>query len=122
MLSDALVLLILLMVKHWFIDFVNQSQEEVDHKGIYMDWRGVKHSLKHGIATMLCLNFITGPEYIPFALILSFFDFVAHYHIDYIKMHFGSRDTNTKAFWIQMGFDQLAHQLTYIALTWAVMQ
>ena len=110
----VLVILILLQIKHWYIDFVNQSDEEVAHKGVYLDWRGMKHSFKHGIATAVIFFFFIEIEG---ALLLGLIDFVLHYHIDYCKMHYGNRDIKTKAFWAQLGLDQMAHQLTYIGMT-----
>ena len=108
---ELFVLLVLLQLKHWYIDFVNQSDEEVAHKGIYMDWLGIKHSLKQGLATFLIFFLFIEVEG---AIIVGLIDFVLHYHIDWIKMRFGNRDIRTKAFWAQLGADQLAHQLTYI--------
>ena len=118
MIDSILLLLVLLQIKHWYIDFVNQSDDEVQHKGIYLNWRGVKHSLKHGIGTALCV-FLFMP-YLNLALIVGLIDFVLHYHIDWIKMRFGNRDITTKQFWAQLGFDQLAHQLTYIGIIYAL--
>jgi hypothetical protein len=109
----VLAILILLQIKHWYIDFVNQSDDEVAHKGIYLSWRGVKHSLKHGLATAAIFFFFIEIEG---ALLLGLIDFVLHYHIDYCKMHYGNRDIKTKAFWAQLGLDQMAHQLTYIGM------
>ena len=107
------VILILLQLKHWYIDFVNQSDEEVAHKGIYMDWLGIKHSLKQGLATFLIFFLFIEWEG---AVIVGLIDFVLHYHIDWMKMRYGNRDIRTKAFWAQLGADQLAHQLTYIGI------
>ena len=108
------LILILFQIKHWYIDFVNQSEEEVKHKGIYLDWLGVKHSLKQGIGTYIILV-----PFIPvdWAIYLAVIDFVIHYHVDWIKMKFGNRDITTLAFWAQLGLDQMAHQVTYIFLT-----
>jgi len=113
-----IIILILLQIKHWYIDFVNQSDEEVKHKGIYGDWRGLKHSLKHGVATVAILFLFVDLDW---ALFLGGLDFLVHYHTDYCKMRFGNRDINTKAFWAQLGLDQLVHQLTYIFIIWVLM-
>lgn len=113
MTSVALLLLILLQIKHWYIDFVNQSDEEVKHKGIYLDWRGMKHSVKHGLGTALIfLLFVP----IEGALIIGFVDAVLHYHIDWIKMNYGNRDITNPKFWNHLGLDQMAHQLVYLGL------
>jgi hypothetical protein len=45
-------------------------------------------------------------------------DFIIHYHVDYCKMRFGNRDITTKAFWAQLGLDQLAHLFCYLLLVW----
>ena len=113
--NTILLILILLQIKHWYIDFVNQSDEEVAHKGIYGKWLGIKHSLKQGLATFIIFLFV-GTVNIEGAFIIGLIDFVLHYHIDWMKMRFGNRDIRTKAFWAQLGADQLAHQLTYIGL------
>ena len=51
-----LLSLALLFIKHYYIDFVNQDDEEVRHKGIYLDWRGVKHSIKQGLGTVIVFS------------------------------------------------------------------
>ena len=111
-------ILILFQIKHWYIDFVNQSEVEVQHKGIYFDWLGMKHSVKQGVATAIILMFFIYSFEV--AIILGFIDFVLHYHIDYIKMHYGNRDIKTPAFWAQLGADQMAHQLTYLGIVYAL--
>jgi len=41
MIETFIFILVLLQIKHWYIDFVNQNEEEVKHKGIYFDWLGI---------------------------------------------------------------------------------
>ena len=112
--------LIFLQIKHWYIDFVNQSDEEVAHKGVYLNWLGMKHSLKHGLATFAILYAITGFNYLYFALFLAVVDFVTHYHIDWIKMNYGNRDIRTPQFWNHLGLDQMAHQICYIMIAYLI--
>ena len=114
----AFALLILLQIKHWYVDFVNQSMDEVNHKGIYMDWRGVKHSVKQGIGTLICLLLVTGWDYWLFCYILGAVDAILHYHIDWVKMNYGNRDIQNPKFWNHLGLDQMAHQLTYIGIAY----
>lgn len=109
----ALIVLVLLQVKHWYVDFVNQTEEEVKYKGVYLDWRGVKHSLKHGISTFLIL-FLASDFSTAFGL--ASFDFLLHYHTDWIKMKYGNRDITTPAFWNHLGLDQMVHQIGYIII------
>lgn len=110
--------LVLLQIKHWYIDFVNQDNEEVSHKGMYLHWIGVKHSLKQGIGTYIAISLIVTPVYWQFALFCALLDFVVHYHIDWIKMNYGNRDITTPAFWNHLGLDQMAHQLTYLFIAY----
>ena len=119
MFNTFYILLILLFAKHWYIDFVNQSAEEVAGKGIYGNAHGIMHSIKHGVATALIMFWFVFDPLV--AIFLGCIDGVLHYHIDYVKMHFGNRDITTPAFWAQLGLDQFAHQLTYIGIIWLVL-
>lgn len=119
MFNSIYVLLALLFTKHWYIDFVNQSQKEVDGKGIYGNADGLMHSIKHGVATMLIMYaFVYEPLV---SIVVGFIDFVLHYHIDWAKMNINKRYGYTieqPAFWAWLGADQLAHSLTYLWLVW----
>lgn len=121
MIESVLMLLVLLQVKHWYIDFVNQSDAEVQGKAIYGNWSGIAHSAKHGIGTFLALIIVTGWTSLIFAFLLSVLDFVLHYHIDWAKMNFGNRDIRTPQFWNHLGLDQMAHQLTYIGIAYLIL-
>ncbi len=118
MVEMILLTLALLQVKHWYVDFVNQSNEEVASKGIYGDQLGLNHSIKHGVATMIIIIAVVSPKYLLFALICGLIDFVVHYHIDWLKMNYGNRDITTPTFWNHLGLDQMAHQLTYIFIAY----
>lgn len=113
-----LITLALLFVKHWYVDFVIQTQKEVDTKGQYLVWPGTWHSIKHGIGTLLV--FAIMGESVLGAILLAVIDTVTHYHIDWAKMNFGNRDITTPQFWSHLGLDQLAHYLVYLALIFAV--
>ncbi len=123
MIESLLLMLVLLQVKHWYIDFVNQSMEEVHSKGIYGDSAGIDHSAKQGIGTMIAILCVTGMDYIAFAGVLAFIDFVLHYHIDWAKINLNKKKNYTverPEFWMWLGFDQLLHQLTYLFIIWMV--
>ena len=113
-----LTILVLFQIKHWYVDFVDQTEEEVKYKGVYLDWRGMRHSIKQGLATMLILLFFLPTE---FAVFLAMIDFVIHYHTDFVKMHYGNRDIKTKAFWAQLGLDQMVHQLSYLLIVFLIL-
>ena len=113
--ESILLILALFQIKHWYIDFVNQNDEEVKHKGIMFHWLGMKHSLKQGAGTFVCLWAITGWDYVEYAIAIALLDFVLHYIIDWTKINYGNRDITTPQFWNHLGLDQMAHQLCYIA-------
>ncbi len=106
----------LLFIKHWYIDFVNQSMDEVNHKGVYLHWLGVKHSLKQGLATA-AVFFLMGLN-LAESVFLGALDFVIHYHTDWVKMNYGNRDITTPQFWNHLGLDQLVHYMTYLGLVY----
>lgn len=121
MFDSIFILLALLFVKHWYIDFVNQTNEEVAGKGIYGNAHGLMHSIKHGVATFLIFWLFLNSW--PFAIIIGFIDFFIHYHVDWAKMNINRRWNYTvadKEFWAWLGADQLAHSLTYLLLVWLV--
>ncbi len=104
--------LIMLLIKHWLVDFVWQTPRMVEEKGQYGKWHGILHSLQHSLATFV-IFILAG---IPFALGVALIDFVTHYHIDWVKMNYGNRDIATPEFWNHLGLDQLAHSLVYILI------
>ncbi len=118
--SSLFWFLVLIQLKHWYIDFVNQSSAEVAGKGIYGNTVGIRHSAKHGLGTFVIILLITDWPYIVFAALIAFFDFVTHYHIDWVKMNYGNRDIQDPKFWHHLGLDQMAHQIVYICLAWLI--
>ena len=121
MIQIVFIILILLQIKHWYIDFVNQTMEEVHGKGIYGNWSGIKHSLKHGLATAL-IFFLFAP--IDIALMIGILDFIIHYHVDWAKININKKYNYTveqPKFWAWLGADQLAHQITYIGLAYSLL-
>lgn len=119
--DSIFVIIGLLFIKHWYVDFVNQSMEEVNGKGIYGNAYGVMHSLKHGLLTFAIMwLFIADPL---LAIVLGFIDFATHYHIDWAKININKKYNYTPEnpkFWAWLGADQLAHSLTYLGLVWLV--
>lgn len=119
----GLVILILLQIKHWYVDFVDQTNEEVISKGIYGDAQGIAHSAKQGLGTLFALLAVTGVEFFFYVALLAVADAVIHYHIDWSKINLNKKYNYTvenPKFWMWLGADQLAHQLTYIWIVWVV--
>lgn len=121
MIGEVLIILALLFVKHWYIDFVDQSMDEVNSKGNYGEWLGIRHSLKHGVGTFLVF-FLTDIS-TALCISLAMFDFVVHYHTDWAKININrtkNYTVETPQFWMWLGLDQLVHSFTYLFLIWAV--
>lgn len=110
---EIILILSLLMIKHFYVDFVHQTTEHVINKGTYGHPKGLEHSIWHGALTALIFYIWLEADV---ALLLGLVDFFLHYHIDYVKMRYGEKDSTKKTYWVQFGFDQLAHNLTYILL------
>ena len=115
---EILIVLIWLQVKHWIVDFVLQTEAQVNNKGIYGNPVGIGHSLEHAIGTLVAL--VVASFYVQLSvfwiIVAAILDGIIHYHIDWAKMKWGSRDITTKAFWSHLGLDQMAHQISYLFL------
>jgi len=107
------LILSLLFLKHFLFDFVLQSKTMLFSKGRYGTWGGILHSLQHGAGTFFVLTVIS----LPCALVFAATDALVHYHIDWIRGKYGSKDVTSDIFWSHMGLDQLAHGFTYIVIT-----
>ena len=113
------ITLALLVIKHWYVDFVFQTQDEISTKGDYGAWSGIKHSLKHGVATtVIFLALDVSPL---LAIAVGFLDVVIHYHVDWVKMNHGNKDIADPKFWKHLGLDQMIHYLTYLLLVWMIL-
>ena len=108
------LLLILLFIKHWVVDFILQTERMVFGKGIYGNIHGICHSLQHAIVTTIILLHFT--QSIPTILTLSIIELIIHYHTDFIKMKFGNGSVNNKMFWVHLGLVQLVNSLNYILI------
>lgn len=116
--TELFLILTLLFFKHLIIDFVLQTQKQVDEKGIYGAPGGIEHSGQHAVATFLVFFWFVGW---PIAVVLAVIDGLLHYHIDWAKMKYGKKKNYTPAdrgFWFLIGLDQFAHSLTYLWLVW----
>lgn len=107
-----------LLLKHFVVDFLLQTPFQYLNKGTYGHRGGILHAWLHWIGTF-CVLQVCG---VPFSMsaVMAFLDFVAHYHIDWAKVkltkYFELTPTNSEKYWWLLGFDQLLHQLTYIAI------
>lgn len=117
---EILFLLLLLQIKHCYADFVIQTYAQTVRKGIYRDLCGISHSLDHVWTTYVSLLVFSffHPLTVSSVLAVGAIEGILHYHIDYIKVQYGSKDQTKPLFWAQFGYDQLAHQITYIGMIW----
>ena len=113
----AIWVMVALQIKHCLADFVWQSPWMIAGKGIYAHPGGLVHAGVHVAATMIIL-IVAGVE--PgVATIVAAAEFAVHYHIDFVKAQIGQRlelTPQNSQFWSHLGYDQLAHQLTYVAI------
>lgn len=115
---EILFLMLLLQVKHWYADFGIQTYDQTVKKGVYGDIIGISHSCDHVIGSMLALLIFSVFHTInPLIIVcVSIAEGVAHYHIDWCKVKYGTKNMSTSKFWQEFGLDQLAHQVTYLAM------
>lgn len=115
--QQIILILFSLTGKHFFADFVFQSEWMVRQKGYYGKPGGLAYAAIHGLLTA-CLFWYLQPN---IALTCGLVDAAAHYHIDYIKMRLNRISNLTAAdrnFWFLLGLDQYAHYATYLAIMW----
>lgn len=117
----TLLIMTLLILKHFIIDFPLQTPYQWMNKGTYGHMGGILHAGLHGVATMIILSFFV---FSPLPFLLGLFDMVVHYHVDWAKMkinkHYGWKADEHPEFWIALGVDQLLHYLTYIAILFII--
>ena len=120
---ESLILMLVLQVKHYAADFVIQTYAQTVRKGIYRDPVGISHSVDHVIGSLIALLFASFiiPLSLPQIVGLCFLEGIIHYHIDWVKVHYGIKDITKPLFWNQFGIDQLAHQLTYLLMIIALL-
>ena len=117
----TLAMITLLLIKHIVADYFMQYSWMIRDKGTYGAWGGIAHSGWHGILTLLVLYQFFIPWYL--LILLPLFDFIIHYHVDYVISNFWKSRNLVPAdqmYWVTHGVDQLLHLLTYIAITWIV--
>lgn len=122
---ETLLLLLLLQIKHYYADFVIQTYAQTVRKGIYRDLCGISHSIDHVWTTSVALliySSLVATVSAQLILFVALAEGIIHYHIDWIKVRFGTKDLTKSLFWNQFGMDQLAHQITYLAMAYIVIQ
>jgi hypothetical protein len=116
--AQAVVLLLALFgIKHFVVDYPLQKPYQFMNKGTYGHPGGLLHAGLHAIGTVAVLWLFADIEWIA---IMAALDFTVHYHVDWAKMRinerYGWKSDKHEQFWILLGFDQLLHWLTYVAI------
>jgi hypothetical protein len=114
---DIFILFFLLFTKHYIVDFILQTIEQVRTKGIWGHPVGFSHSLEQGIWTAVVLVFFTD---FHTAVAVGIIETHIHYITDWCKMRFGEKNMQEKLYWIQLGGDQYVHYLTYLAIIFLI--
>lgn len=114
--NDTLILLTLLSLKHFIIDFPLQTPFQWKNKGTYLHPGGLVHAGLHAFGTWLCIVWFAPLA----AYYLALLDMFIHYHVDWAKMNinkkYGWQPDQHPEFWVLLGLDQLLHVLTYILI------
>jgi hypothetical protein len=118
-LSRALLVLVVLQVKHLICDGPLQTLRMVQEKSYYGRLHGLLHALVHLVGTGLVLALFGIP--LQMVAMLAALDGVIHYHVDYLKntlLRIKSWSTNDAPYWWAFTADQMLHHTTYVLLVW----
>lgn len=126
--TPELLLITLLIIKHFVCDFPLQTCWMAINKGIYGHKGGLAHVGVHILGTFFAL--VAFSQYtliffnpLPFLAIIGI-EAVIHYHTDWFKVWLNKKmnwtcDKSPK-FWLSLGLDQLVHYLTYVGMVWYI--
>jgi hypothetical protein len=115
--AALIAVFLVLIIKHFVCDYPLQTPYMLKNKGTYGHPGGIIHSAIHALATTTAFLVITPTLAVGIAIIAG--EFVLHYHIDWTKENVIRRmgwTAKDGKFWLALGADQLAHQLTYVAI------
>jgi hypothetical protein len=119
--NSALILLVLLEIKHLFADYFLQTPIMLANRGKYVHPGRALHCGVHIAGSAVAMG-ICG---VPIGLLgtLLLLEWLVHYHIDFAKgawsnhLDHGPKDAG---YWRAFGVDQFLHQLTYVIMVWVV--
>lgn len=117
----VLAALAILQAKHLICDFFLQTSRQIENKGTYGHAGGLIHAGLHVLGTLPI--FAIYPVRLVVAIAILVLEFVAHYHIDWLKAVINRRygwTPRDKSFWTALGIDQFAHQITYLVMILAL--
>jgi hypothetical protein len=115
--------LLLFQVKHFLFDFAFQTAYQVRYKGDYLHPAGYIHAGGHALGSLPALFVLTHAPLVIAGFVA--FEFVLHYHIDWLKVQIDRKfrpSHTSSAYWTIFGADQMAHQLTYLGMTYTLLR
>jgi hypothetical protein len=115
--TALLLVFVVLQTKHFICDYPLQTLWMIKNKGTYGHPGGIIHSGIHALATTTAFLILTPTLLVGLGIMAG--EFLLHYHIDWGKEQIIRRAHVTatdREFWWAIGFDQLLHHLTYIAI------
>lgn len=118
----ALAAVAVLMLKHAVADFFLQTRYQYCNKGIYGHPGGIIHAGIHVALTPL-VYLVLAPASLALAAAIAAAEFLAHYHIDWLKERIvrgGGWTAQDAPFWYALGTDQYVHGLTYLLIVWVL--
>jgi hypothetical protein len=116
-------LLIGLEIKHYIADYVLQPGWMLAGKGNIFHPGGYAHAGVHAVFSLIVLLAMGAPWALSLALCAG--EFVVHYALDYSKIIYSQGvhpDNKPQRYWALHGFDQLLHQLSYVAMIFVVVK
>jgi len=116
-------LLIGLELKHFVADYLLQPGWILAGKGNIFHPGGYAHAAIHAGMSLIVLLLVGTPLGLAAALFAG--EFVLHYALDYSKIQYSAGvhvDNKPARYWALHGADQLAHQLTYVAMIYLVVK
>lgn len=118
-LKAVMVLMAVMAVKHFCADFLLQTAAIARGKAAQQRWLAplLLHALGHAALTL-----VIAILFFPALWWVAAVEFVVHAGIDRAKVIAGNKariDTSMTAYWWLLGFDQMLHQLTNIAIVGA---
>lgn len=113
------VLFSTLLIKHYLADFVLQPKWMLASKGQLSAPGGYAHAALHAAGSGLLLGACGVAA--PLIGTVMAGELMVHYGIDYAKDRISERsnvERSPQLFWQLHGLDQLAHQMTYVVITY----
>ena len=120
---EYILLIALFQIKHWYADFKIQTYMQTVKKGVWLDPIGMTHTRDHMLASLVALllfSFVHTIQPLTMLAVVAV-EGVYHYLVDYIKVKYGSKDSTKPLYWNQFGLDQMAHQMSYLAIAWCLL-